>query len=80
MEIRKLDHTEILKVADAAAGSSIALFGVSLVALSSWVTIVAGAVAIIAGLAAAWFHIEGALQKRRQRKRRIALENSRNAR
>lgn len=68
MELRKLQHDELIKVADAAAATSIAGFAISWAHAGEVVTVVAGAVAILAGLAASWFHIEGALARRRDRR------------
>jgi len=67
---RHLSQEQITKVADAAAGTSIAGFAISWAHAGEVVTVVAGVVAIIAGLAAAWFHIEGALARRRERRKK----------
>ncbi len=69
---RKLSTLDTVKVADAAAGTSIAGFAVSYATASEAVTLVAGVVAIAAGLAAVWVHVEKAMQIRRQRLRRKA--------
>lgn len=71
MERPHLNPNAITKIADSAAGGAIALVaGVTIADVSDVVTIFAGIVAMIAGLAAAWFHIEGAIQKRRIRKKK----------
>ena len=69
LERKHLQNIDPTKVADAAAGTAIAGFAISWAHAGEVVTVVAGVVAIIAGLAAAWFHIEKALQIRRLRKR-----------
>jgi hypothetical protein len=68
VERRHLQNVDVTKVADAMAGTAIAGFAISWAHAGEIVTVVAGAVAIIAGLAAAWFHIERALQIRRDRR------------
>ncbi len=70
MERRHLQNVDITKVADAAAGTSIAGFAISWAHAGEVVTVVAGSVAIIAGLAATWFHVEKALQIRRERRKK----------
>lgn len=77
---RKLDTTEIVRVADVAAGTSIGGFAISYAHASQTVTIVAGIIASITGICAAWVYIEKGLQLRRQRKRREGLGNSDNIR
>jgi len=51
-------YTQITKVADIGATISIGGFGITLHAANEWVQILAGLVAIIAGIAAAIFHIK----------------------
>ena len=63
------DRDTMTKLADAAAGTSIAGFGLSLAAASEVVTLIAGIVAILAGLSAVWFHTEKALAVRQKRLR-----------
>lgn len=48
---------QMVRVADAGAATSIALFGVSLATWNEIVQIIAGLVAIFAGLAAGAYHI-----------------------
>lgn len=58
------------KVADSAAAGSAFLAGMAWVAdVEPFITAIAGLVAIAAGAAAAWYHIERALQLHAQRKR-----------
>ena len=74
MERPHLNEDQIAKMADAAAGTAIAGFAISWTNASEAVTIVAGIFAAIAGGAAAWFHVERALQIRRQRRHREAQQ------
>lgn len=67
---RPLNQDEVIKLADAGAGGSIVAWMVSHLGSGEAVTTIAGIVAIVAGLAATWFHIERALDLRRQRKDR----------
>lgn len=54
--------------ADVQAVGSVGVAGVTWVAdLAVWLQIGATAVAIVAGIAAAWYHIERALEKRKNR-------------
>lgn len=56
------------KTADAAAAGSSFLAGAAFIAdVEPYVTVAAAIVAVIAGLGAAWFHIEGALARRAKR-------------
>ena len=64
----KLNQDEIVKTADTLAGGSILAWFVSLSHASEVVALIAGIVAIIAGCAATWFHVEKALETRRRRK------------
>jgi hypothetical protein len=67
---QKLIEQAADKGADAAAAASAFLAGAAWVAdVEPVVTLAAGAVAIIAGAAAAWYHIERALTIRQQRRR-----------
>ena len=65
-----LDHVSP-KTADTAAAGSAFLAGAAWIAdVEPYITAGAGLVAIIAGAAAAWYHIERALTLRAERKRK----------
>lgn len=51
-------YSQVTKAADIGAGISIGGFGVTLHSANEWIQIVAGLVAIVAGIAAAVFHIK----------------------
>ena len=53
---------QAVKAADALAATSITFFGIALADLNTIVSIIAGCVAIIAGITAAWYHITKTLQ------------------
>lgn len=57
----------VVKIADATAGAAAVGFGISMAAAAEIVTIVAGAFAILAAMASAWFHIERAIALRHAR-------------
>lgn len=66
----KMQNQITQKTADLAAAGSAFLAGTAWVAeLEPIITLAAGCVAIVAGAAAAWYHIERALELRRRRKR-----------
>lgn len=69
-----VEHIPAQKAADLAAASSAGLAGVAWLAdIEPYVTVLAGIVAIVAGCAATWYHIERAIQTHVRRERE-ALE------
>lgn len=65
-------------LADAAAGVSVAAFlGITLAEWEAYINIGVGVIGMVAGAAAAWWHIERAVEARRVRRQRI--QQSRNA-
>ena len=68
------------QIADAAAGVSVASFlGITLAEWETVVNIGVGMVGMIAGIAAAWWHIDRILEARRERRRKLAERVQENA-
>ncbi len=67
MDARKMSNKETLAADGAAAGSAFLAGSAWIANVEPYITATAGIIAILAGAAAAWYHVERARQLRRRR-------------